>query len=208
MTDPEYWNPDNWTGGVFNSTSLIITKYHNPESGKTGVNPKTGYAIDLNGTGSESEGFAERGTSPVGLEIADMNLSGCGFNIANFNPELFSKMYDNLAALYREGYEPMYGKDTIPIPVTVKLTKEEEPETPKPEEITTKPESVKNPEPEPSTVPEPETSIPEASVENNETEIVEKAPETEDFAYITVFALVMAAAGVVFIGTKRYNKVK
>ena len=45
-------------------------------------------------------------------------------------------------------------------------------------------------------------------MENNETEIVEKAPETEDFAYITVFALVMAAAGVVFIGTKRYNKVK
>ncbi len=208
MTDPEYWNPDNWTGGVFHSTSLIITKYHNPETGKTGVNPKTGYAIDFNGTGSESEGFAERGTSPVGLEIADMNLLGCGFSIANFNPKLFSKMYDNLAALYREGYEPVYGKDAVPAPVTVKLTKGDEPETPEPEKITTEPESEKKPESGIVTVPETEISIPSASVEKKETETVGKAPETGDSAYITVFAFIMAAAGAVFTGTRRYNKAK
>lgn len=124
ITDEAYWNEKNWDGCLFNSTSLIITKYHKPETGKTGVNPKTGYAVDLNGTGSESEGFAERGTSPVGLEIATMNLSGCGFNISNFNPGLFSKMYDKLATLYRGGYTSLYGTDTIAEPVTVDLTTE------------------------------------------------------------------------------------
>lgn len=97
-----------WSGGVFASTSLIITKYHD-ENGRTGFNPETGYAIDLNGTGSASEGFDERGTSPEGLEIAKMNLSGCGFSISNFNPSLFSKMYDELAVRYRNGYESLYG---------------------------------------------------------------------------------------------------
>ena len=38
ITDEEYWKQENWTGGVFNSTSLIITKYHDPETGRTGVN--------------------------------------------------------------------------------------------------------------------------------------------------------------------------
>ena len=41
ITDEEYWKQENWTGGVFNSTSLIITKYHDPETGRTGVNPET-----------------------------------------------------------------------------------------------------------------------------------------------------------------------
>ena len=107
-----------WSGGIFNSTSLIITKYHDPETGRTSYDPQTGYAIDLNGTGSASEGFEERGTSPEGLEIADMNLSGCGFSISNFNPRLFSRMYDELATLYREGYETMYPGETVSTPTT------------------------------------------------------------------------------------------
>lgn len=107
-----------WSGGIFNSTSLIITKYHDPETGRTSYDPQTGYAIDLNGTGSASQGFEERGTSPEGLEIADMNLSGCGFSISNFNPRLFSKMYDELATLYRGGYETMYTGETVSTPAT------------------------------------------------------------------------------------------
>ena len=98
-----------WSGGVFASTSLIITKYHNA-SGKTSFDPETGYAIDLNGTGSASVGFDERGTSPEGLEIAKMNLSGCGFRLTNFQARLYSKMYDELAVLYRDGYTSIYNK--------------------------------------------------------------------------------------------------
>lgn len=99
----------NWSGGIFASTSLIITKYHNA-SGRTSFDPQTGYAIDLNGTGSASEGFDERGTSPEGLEIAKMNLSGCGFRLTNFQARLYSKMYDELAVLYRDGYTSIYDK--------------------------------------------------------------------------------------------------
>ena len=98
-----------WSGGVFASTSLIITKYHD-ENGSASYNPETGYAIDLNGTGSASEGFDERGTSPEGLEIAKMDLSGCGFKLTNFNARLLSKMYDELAVLYRDGYTSIYNK--------------------------------------------------------------------------------------------------
>lgn len=96
-----------YSGGVFNSTSLIVTKYHDAK-GAAGFDPKTGYAIDLNGTGSASAGYAARGTSPAGLEIAKMNLSGCGFHIINFNPDLFSRMYDELAKLFRSGYTSIY----------------------------------------------------------------------------------------------------
>ena len=98
-----------WSGGVFASTSLIITKYHNA-SGKTSFDPETGYAIDLNGTGSASVGYDERGTSPEGLEVAKMNLSGCGFRLTNFQARLYSKMYDELAVLYRDGYTSIYNK--------------------------------------------------------------------------------------------------
>lgn len=98
-----------WSGGVFASTSLIITKYHD-ENGLSSFNPETGYAIDLNGTGSASDGFDERGTSPEGLEIAKMDLSGCGFKLTNFQARLFSKMYDELAVLYRSGYKSIYNK--------------------------------------------------------------------------------------------------
>ena len=97
-----------YSGGEFASTSLIITKYN--EDGMS-FDPVTGSAIDLNGTGSESEGFDERGTSPEGLEVADMDLTGTGFSISNFNPRLFSMMYDYLATLYRDGYESIYLTD-------------------------------------------------------------------------------------------------
>lgn len=101
---------DNYSGGVFASTSLIITKYHD-ENGRVSFDPETGSAIDLNGTGSESEGFDERGTSPEGLEIAKMDLSGCGFNISNFNPLLFAKMYDELAVENIPGYESVFSSN-------------------------------------------------------------------------------------------------
>lgn len=96
-----------YSGGVFASTSLIITKYHD-ENGKVTFNPETGSAIDLNGTGSESQGFEERGTSPEGLEIAKMDLSGCGFRITNFNPLLFAQMYDQLAVETIDGYASIF----------------------------------------------------------------------------------------------------
>lgn len=98
-----------WSGGVYASTSLIITKYHD-ENGLTSFDAETGYAIDLNGTGSASVGFDERGTSPEGLEIAKINLSGCGFRLTNFNARLFSKMYDELAVLYRSRYNSIYNR--------------------------------------------------------------------------------------------------
>ncbi len=143
---------EKWSGGVFASTSLIITKYN----GSGRYNADTGYAIDLNGTGSESEGYAERGTSPEGLEVAKMNLKGCGFKITNFNPDLFSRMYDELATLYREGYKTIYPGESISKPVTIDLTPEEEtteettleeittevPEATTIEEITTKSNTV------------------------------------------------------------------
>lgn len=119
--DP-YWNPKNWigTGGIFNSTSIAITK-----GSTAGITPSP--RLNYNGTGSDSKGFAERGnTSPLGLEIATLDLKGCGFSptAATFNPDLFSKMYDNLALKYRSGYTSEYGGNQIKEPITVNLTKE------------------------------------------------------------------------------------
>lgn len=104
-----------YSGGIFNSTSLIITKQQH------GFNTETGSAIDLNGTGSESEGYEERKTSPEGLEVATMNLNGCGFRISNFNPDLFSRMYDDLAKDYRAGYTSLYS-ESINQPETIDLS--------------------------------------------------------------------------------------
>ncbi|MDR2586683.1 MAG: hypothetical protein LBC23_00295, partial [Coriobacteriales bacterium] len=106
--------------GQFNSTSLILTPYHDA-SGRKSFDPITGYALDLNGTGPESNGFAARGTSPHGLEVATMDLSGTGFNTTNFNPDLFSHMYDELAVLYREGYVSIY-EEPEPEPATATLS--------------------------------------------------------------------------------------
>lgn len=118
--DP-YWNNRNWlgTGGVFNSTSFIATKGSTAEGT---LKPRVNY----NGTGAYSEGFEERGeTSPLGLEIAEMNLTGCGFSgtSATFKPALYAKLYDKLALLYRGNY-------------TSKITEEEATQAPV-EEITT-----------------------------------------------------------------------
>lgn len=195
ISDPAYWVQSNWTGGVFNSTSLIITKYHDAETGRTGFDPVTGSAIDLNGTGSESEGYAERGTSPVGLEIADMNLSGSGFSISNFNPLLFSKMYDKLATLYREGYVSIYGEDAVATPVTIDLTVDVEPGTPAEEETTSTVEET--------TVPESATT---ATVEDETTVVVAATPQTGDNANVAVLAVMMVMAGAVIVSTGKLQK--
>jgi predicted amidohydrolase len=107
--DPEKARLFQFSYGAFNSTSLILTPYHNA-AGRKSFDPVTGYGLDLNGTGPESDGFASRRTSPHGLEVATMNLSGTGFSTTNFNPDLFSHMYDELAVLYREGYVSIYGE--------------------------------------------------------------------------------------------------
>jgi predicted amidohydrolase len=109
LNTPEAERTVRYSYGPFNSTSLILTPFHNAE-GRKSFDPETGYALDLNGTGPESEGFAERKTSPVGLEIAVMDLSGTGFSITNFNPALYSRWYDELAVLYRGGYESIYAE--------------------------------------------------------------------------------------------------
>jgi hypothetical protein len=102
IEDDPYWNSRNWlgTGGVFNSTSFIATK---GSTASTALKPR----INYNGTGAYSEGFEERGnTSPLGLEIADMDLTGTGFSgtESTFKPALYAKLYDKLATLYRGGY--------------------------------------------------------------------------------------------------------
>ena len=102
IEDDPYWNSKNWlgTGGVFNSTSFIATK---GSTASTALKPR----INYNGTGAYSEGFEERGnTSPLGLEIADMDLTGTGFSgtESTFKPALYAKLYDKLATLYRGGY--------------------------------------------------------------------------------------------------------
>lgn len=124
VEDDPYWNPENWTGtgGVFNSTSFIATMGRTSDKSPQ---PRVNY----NGTGAESEGFAERGnTSPLGLEIADMDLTGTGFKRTSqtFNPTLFSKLYDKLATLYRGGYSSKYGTDAVKDPVTVDLSQKDE----------------------------------------------------------------------------------
>lgn len=106
----EYWKKANWigTGGIFNSTSLIITKNR--------------LGVSLNGTGSESDVYQSNGlTSPLGLEIADMDLSRSGFSINGFNPGLFSKMYDKLSQLYRGDYKSIYEEGAVSEPVTVNV---------------------------------------------------------------------------------------
>lgn len=117
--DP-YWNSDNWigTGGIFNSTSFIATK---GSTSNTTLKPR----INYNQTGPYSNGFEERGkTSPLGLEIATMNLKGTGFSATSstFNPGLYAKLYDKLAALYRKDYTPIYGNNAIATPKTIHLS--------------------------------------------------------------------------------------
>lgn len=151
VADDPYWDSHNWTGsgGVFNSTSFIATM--GSTSDQTPA-PRVNY----NNTGAFSEGFAERGnTSPLGLEIADMNLRGTGFSRTSqtFNPELFSKMYDKLATLYRGGYTSVYGEDAVNDFVTIDLTVDDE-TTPTPT-ATTDDEATPTPTTEASATPVP-----------------------------------------------------
>lgn len=132
VADDPYWNSSNWTYGTFASISFVSTK-----GATSKTNPKA--RINYNGTGLASEGFEERGgTSPLGLEIVDMDLKGCGFSAssATFNPDLYSKLYDKLAVLYRDGYTSLYGSDAVGEPVTVKLTNLSEVTSSTPAEIT------------------------------------------------------------------------
>ncbi|MCR5586606.1 MAG: carbon-nitrogen hydrolase family protein, partial [Lachnospiraceae bacterium] len=133
----EYWSYSSWigSGGIFNSTSLIITKARSN--------------VSLNGTGSESETYAKNGlTSPLGLEIADMDMSRSGFSIRGFNPDLFSKMYDKLSVLYRGGYESIYGDGAVSEPVTINYKDMKDEATPTPVvETTTAPAVSESPEP-------------------------------------------------------------
>ena len=140
IEDDPYWKSSNWTYGNFNSTSLIITK------------GKNGSRLNYNGTGSASEGFEKRGkTSPLGLEVAKMDLSGTGFSATEktFRAELYAKLYDRLASLYRENYQSVYSADAIGTPVTVKG-------------------SDLNPETEVSPSPTPESSAVSLSQTNKE----------------------------------------
>lgn len=166
--DPQktYWKSTSWigTGQIFNSTSLIITK------ARTNVS--------LNGTGSESEVYAENGlTSPLGLEIADMDLSRSGFSITGFNPSIFSKMYDKLSILYRGGYKSIYGGDVVPTPVTINVNDIEtkpidEPSTEEPE-----PEKPVSEEPKPEGAASVSAPKEQASVE---TPTVSETPTVVD----------------------------
>ena len=115
---------DKKNGYDYESTSLIITKYHDA-NGNTSWDRSTGYAIDLNGTGSASAGYRTRHSSPKGLEVAQMDLYGTGFNVINFNPRLYSQMYDKLAQLYRGGYQTLYPGQSVAQPKTVDLAVKE-----------------------------------------------------------------------------------
>lgn len=147
--DP-YWNGRNWlgSGGVFNSTSFIATK---GSTASSLLKPRVNY----NGTGAYSEGFEERGkTSPLGLEIAEMNLKGCGFSgsAATFRPDLYAKLYDELALLYRGGY-------TSKIPEEEPTTEAPTTEAPTTEEPTTEAPTTEAPTTEAPTSEAPTTTV-------------------------------------------------
>ena len=80
-----------------------------------------------------------------------MDLSGTGFSATEktFRAELYAKLYDRLASLYRENYQSVYSADAIGTPVTVKG-------------------SDLNPETEVSPSPTPESSAVSLSQTNKE----------------------------------------
>ena len=73
-----------------------------------------------------------------------MDLTGCGFSAssATFNPDLYSKLYDKLAVLYRRGYTSLYGADAVAAPVTIKLTDSREVTGSTPTEVTSSTPSI------------------------------------------------------------------
>lgn len=80
---------------AFWSTSLIITKNIDPETGRTVYDPETGCPLNFNGTGTSE-------ADEQGLAIAKMDLTGLGFSIAGFNPQVFADAYAELAKIYAE----------------------------------------------------------------------------------------------------------
>ncbi len=203
IADDPYWNSANWTYGTFASISFVSTK------GATNKeNPKV--RINYNNTGMESEGFEERGgTSPLGLEVVDMDLSGCGFSASSstFNPDLYSKLYDKLATLYRGGYTSIYGEDAVAEPVTINLTKKDEVTSSTPQVSTTPsitpeasitPEVTKTPEVTETATPTPKpvkkndvvvvkgASYKVLSTTKNNASVAYQAPENKNSKIITI----------------------
>ena len=189
-----YWKSSSWigTGGIFNSTSLIITK--------------TRLGIDLNGTGSESEVYAQNSlTSPLGLEVADMDLSRSGFSITGFNPSLFSKMYNELAVLYRGEYKSVYGENAVAKPVTINVNL-----IPELSEETTTVEETSVVE---ETTAVEETSVVEETTVAKETTTSEKATQPVVNKKKTTAATIEKVKGLTVKSLKRkirvrFNKVK
>lgn len=97
----------------FRSTSLVINAW----SGKDGTrfDYATGSALDTSGTGGGADPavtadwtFEQGAYDPDNLEYRTMNLKSAGFSITNFQPRLFSKMYDKLAQQTIPGYVAKY----------------------------------------------------------------------------------------------------
>ncbi|EFA22683.1 carbon-nitrogen hydrolase family protein [Bifidobacterium gallicum] len=97
----------------FHSTSLVITAWNRKDG--TRFNYLTGSALDTSDTGAGADlaatqdwTFAQGAVDSDNLEYRTMNLSAAGFGITNFQPRLFSKMYDALAQRMVPEYAAMY----------------------------------------------------------------------------------------------------
>lgn len=99
----------------FRSTSLIINAWGRKNG--TSFDYATGSALDTSGTGSGATAdvtkdwyFGQGGFDPDNLETRTMDLSRAGFRITNFQPRLYSQMYDAIAQRTVPGYSAMYSK--------------------------------------------------------------------------------------------------
>lgn len=107
--DPWY-DLENWSGGYFHSTSLIMT----PDYLGDGEHDDNKHPIEMYGTGTDSE-------SPEGLEfsrdsdgnITNIDLYGCGFQTGNLNYLTLAKMYDELALCMVDSYESLFTDESI-----------------------------------------------------------------------------------------------
>ena len=97
----------------FRSTSLIINAWGRKNG--TSFDYATGSALDTSGTGNGATAdvtkdwyFGQGGFDPDNLETRTMDLSRAGFRITNFQPRLYSQMYDAIAQRTVPGYAAMY----------------------------------------------------------------------------------------------------
>lgn len=97
----------------FRSTSLIINAWGRKNG--TSFDYATGSALDTSGTGNGATAdvtkdwyFGQGGFDPDNLETRTMDLSRAGFRITNFQPRLYSQMYDAIAQRTVPGYSAMY----------------------------------------------------------------------------------------------------